>query len=243
MTVLSVVRDVCEVVGVLQPPSIFSGITSNRTMQEMLALANEMAQRITYDLRDWTLLKKAALHTGDGVTTSFNLPADYKRMLLTANVRKSTAPKQPLRFIPDYDVWLERRLANETDGWGEWTIVGGKLLIFPPPAGPIAGPPAIPAVTISYPYIDKNCVNVTGGTLGTEFLNDTDTFRLDERLLKLGMIYQWKSNKGSPYAEDMGTYGDALSLAMGKDGPSPIFIDRLPVSSYARSSYPWPVPT
>ena len=34
--------------------SVFSNITANRTMQEMLALANEMAQRIAYDTRDWT---------------------------------------------------------------------------------------------------------------------------------------------------------------------------------------------
>ena len=35
---------------------------------------------------------------------------------------------------------------------------------------------------------------------------------IDERLLKLGMIWQWKANKGSPYAEDMGTYSDALVM-------------------------------
>src|SRR4051812_37414686 len=108
MTVLSVVKDVCAVVGVVQPTSIFSNINTNRTMFEMLGLANEMAQRIAYDLRDWTALKKSALHTGDSVTTAFNLPADFKRMLLTTSVRSSTAPRQPLRFILDYDEWLER---------------------------------------------------------------------------------------------------------------------------------------
>jgi hypothetical protein len=36
------------------PTVVFSNITANRTMQEMLALANEMAQRIAYDTRDWT---------------------------------------------------------------------------------------------------------------------------------------------------------------------------------------------
>ena len=44
MTLLSVVKDVCAVVGVTVPQSVFSNITGNRTMQEMLALANEMAQ-------------------------------------------------------------------------------------------------------------------------------------------------------------------------------------------------------
>jgi hypothetical protein len=41
-------------VGVVNVTLVFSNITANRTMQEMLALANEMAQRIAYDTRDWT---------------------------------------------------------------------------------------------------------------------------------------------------------------------------------------------
>ena len=52
MTLLTVVKDVCSVVGVVQPSSVFTNITGTRTMQEMLSLANEMAQRIAYDTRD-----------------------------------------------------------------------------------------------------------------------------------------------------------------------------------------------
>src|SRR6187551_2650008 len=108
MTVLSVIKDVCATVGVLQPQSVFSGITGNRTMQEMLSLANEMSQRIAYDSREWTKLKKTATFIGDGVATSFNLPANYKRMLLTANVWRSTDTLTPMMFVPDTDEWLNR---------------------------------------------------------------------------------------------------------------------------------------
>ena len=55
---------------------------------------------------------------------------------------------------------------------------------------------------------------------------DGDTFVLDERLLRLGMIWQWKAQKGSPYAEDMGTYGDALNVYSGSDTPAPIITDK-----------------
>lgn len=241
MTILKVVQEVTEVVGVLSPTSVFSNILQNRTMQEMVALANEMAQRIASDAgHDWTALKKLNTYTGNGTQTAFNIPADYKRMLLTANVRSSVAPKQPLRFIPDFDQWTERRLSNASDGYGEWTIAGGQMLVFPAPAGPVVGPPAVPATTITFPYLDKNCIVMTAGGFGTEFQQDTDSFRLDERLLKLGMIWQWKANKGSPYAEDMGTYGDALATAMGKDSPAPIIIDRYPISASAQVSGSWP---
>ena len=38
------------------------------------------------------------------------------------------------------------------------------------------------------------------------------------------MIWQWKANKGVAYAEDMGSYSDALVNVAGADTPSPIIV-------------------
>lgn len=233
MTLLAVVKDVCEVVGVQAPASVFTNIAATRTMQEMLALANEMAQRIAFDTRDWTLLKKSQTMTGDGIKTSFALPADFRRMLLTANVRRSTS-QQPMRFVPDYDEWLKRRAQNIYDGNGEWTIAAGRIAI-----APTLGV----GQTAYFPYLHRNCITLNSGGVGDAFINDLDVFALDERVLKLGMIWQWKAWKGSPYAEDVGTYGDALTNLMGHDSPAPILIQGRPASLAANTAYPWPVPT
>jgi hypothetical protein len=234
MTVLSVVKDVCAANGILLPTSLFSNITGNRTAQELLSLANEMAQRIAYDTRGWTKLKKMATFTGDGVSIGFNLPANYKRMLLTANVWRSTSALQPMMFIPDTDQWIQRRALNRISAWGEWTIIGGQMLIWP-----VMGV----GVTATFAYLDKNCIALASGGFGDSFMADGDSFALDERLLKLGMIWQWKAQKGAAYAEDMGTYGDALTIAMGADSPAPILIGRGPSSRAIKTAYPWPVPT
>ena len=234
MTILQVVKDVCAVVGVTLPQSIFSGITSNRTMQEMLALANEMAQRIAYDTRDWTKLKKTVTYTGDGTRTAWTIPANYKRMLLTANVWRSTSTQTPMMFVPDTDEWLNRRARNESNAFGEWTMLGGEMLIYPALAV---------GETAYFAYLDRNCVALAGGGFGDTFMADGDGYALDERVLKLGMTWQWKAQKGSPYAEDLGTYGDALTSAMGRDSPAPIILGRKSVSVNARVAYPWPVPS
>lgn len=232
MTILSVVQDVCRTVGVIAPTSIFSGISTNRTMQEILTCTNEMAQRIAYDLREWTKLKVTVTYVGDGVTTAWPLSANYKRMLKTANVWRSTSTQRPMRFISDTDEWLQRRAAQQTDAWGEWTLLGDFMHIFPAMGV---------GVSAFYAYLDKNCVVLNGGGYGDVFVNDNDRYRLNERLLKLGVIWQWKAQKGSPYAEDMGTYSDCLSTESGTDKPNPILIDRAPASNYSRLAYPWPV--
>ena len=214
MTLLTVVRDVCAVVGVVMPTSVFSNINGNRTMQEMVALANEMAQRIAYDTRDWTKLRATSTLVGDGVKTGFDLPANYKRMLLTSNVWRTTSQQQPMRFIPDTDQWMMRRVVDATNSaWGEWTIIGGQIHVFPV---------MVTHVSAYFAYLDKNCIDLASGGHGDAFLDDGDKFTLDERLLKLGMIWQWKAQKGSPYQEDLNTYADALTYAMGHDSPAPI---------------------
>ena len=228
MTLLSVVKSVCATVGVAIPQSVFSNLTGNRTMQEMLDLANEMAQRIAYNTREWTRFKVTCTYAGDDVTTAFNLPDNYKRMLLTSNVWRSTSTQRPMLFVPDTDAWLNRRVTGQTNGWGEWTIIGGQMHIFP----------AMITGQIAYfVYIDKNCIALKSGGFGDTFTADDDSFALDERLLKLGMIWQWKANKGGAYAEDMGTYNDAMAYAMGSDKPSPIMVDRQPIAGTWNGSY------
>jgi hypothetical protein len=236
MTLLSVVKDVCAAVGVAVPTSVFVNITANRTMQEMLALANEMAQRIAYDTRDWTRFKKIQTFTGDNTKIAFDLPANYKRMLLTANVWRSTSTQQPMTFVPDLDQWMSRRAQGWYGPWGEWTMVGGQMLIQP-----VMGA----GITATFAYIDKNCIALNGGGVGDTFVDDGDSYLLDERLLKLGMVWQWKASKGTSYQEDLGTFGDALTTAMGKDSPAPIIIGSGPSSGSLRANvaYPWPVPT
>ena len=124
---------------------------------------------------------------------------------------------------------MQRRAAGDNDARGEWTLLGDHLHIFPALGG-------VPPIAARFVYLDRNCVKLASGGYGDRFLQDEDSFRLDERLLKLGMTYQWKAHKGSPYSEDMGTYSDAMQIALRFDNPSPIIVDRLPASRWTRDA-------
>jgi len=234
MTLLAVVREVCPVIGVEVPGSVFTNIGNNRTMQEMLALANEMAQRIAFNTSDWTRLRATATYPGDDVTTAFDLPVDYQRMLLTTDVWRSTSTVAPMTFVPDTNAWLNRRARNITDAFGDWQIQGGKIHIFPAMGT---------GISAYHGYFSKNCIALASGGFGDSFMDDGDSFVLNERLLRLGMIWQWKAQKGTVYQEDLGTYEDSLAWLIARDSPSPIIIGRTPISVAARTAWPFPVPT
>jgi hypothetical protein len=237
MTVLSVVKDVCLAVGVNPPTTLFGNSTQARTRDEMLSLANEMAQRIAYDYRDWQTLYSRWIYdqpqwTPAGDSVSVMLPEKYKRMYKDGNVWRVGQPI-PLRFISSYNDWNmlanTGALAAYTQGY--WQIAKDRIIIGPPPPDDAA---------FLFEFVTKDCIALAAGGDGDVFQGDNDKFKVDERLLKLGMLWQWKANKGSPYAEDMSTFYDAMSVLAGSDMPAPIIVDRLPISASAPVAIPWP---
>ena len=97
------------------------------------------------------------------------------------------------------------------------------------------------AVTAKYYYITKNIVDPVTGANKEAFTIDTDTFLLDEKVLRLGVIWQWKSNKGLPYAEDLASYETALAEAVSRDKGSKVITvgaQRLPGGFGAEHAYP-----
>lgn len=204
MTVLSVIADVAKVVGVTVPTQVFASTT--REHVELAALANEMAVRIG-KAHDWTLLRTLCTYTGDGTTTQFALPSDYLRMLKKTQLW-SSAIQTPLTHIVDTDEWLEMQVRSYDYVIGAWTMLGGNIEILPAMAN---------AVTAKWYYVSNLLVAPATGSNKALFTLDTDTFRLNERLLTLGMIWQWKANKGAAYAEEMATYEAALEQLISED--------------------------
>jgi hypothetical protein len=298
MSLLTVVNDVCRVVGVHEMTSVVNNTRDPRTGTEMLSLANEMAQRIAWNTREWGRLK--TLFTADaGMAdntapgrSAFYLPANFQRFLLNSNLYRTSMPMRPLRFIPDQNDWLQRRLRGFADPRGEWTLIDGSYIAVAPQLFDLNTLPAwanntqyavgtrardVAAATfwvnnvahvsaaagtfvaertahptwwtelfqesVAILYLNKNSIQLdaAGSSESDSFLHDGDVYVLNERLLKLGMVWQWKANKGTPYSEDLNSYNDALDRAAGSDVPMPVMIGRRTISAAAGASYPFPI--
>lgn len=229
MTILSVIQEACKAVGLDVPDAVASA--TDRRYVEMLSVANEMAERIAGGA-DWQALSTIGTFTGDGSATEFDLPSNYDRMPAKAQMWSSSL-SAPLSHIEGLDRWLGLDVQSFDFVVHAWTIYGGKVHIKPALAT---------GVTAKFFYISNGFVVPASGANKSAFTADEDTFILDERLLKLGIIWRWKERKGLDYAESMADYEEALQRRVAKDkGSSVLRLGRVRLPSDVRIAYPVPI--
>lgn len=211
MTVLQVAQKACLYLSLEVPSVLFTN--TSRTFVEMQVVINDCVQQIL-DEYDWQALKKVATITGDGVSEDFAMPADYDRMVRDAHMWTNFMTFWPGVQVGSVDTWL----AMEETGFFAspvplWIIFNNEFHIRPIMSAP---------ETLKYFYISNYLVSAAGSSAGVQaqFTEDTQTFVLPERLLRLCLIYNWKMRKGLDYAADLKAYEDDMAYAIGKDkGP------------------------
>jgi len=207
MTVLSVAQRACLVIGLDQPDVLMS--STDREYQELARLCNDTARMIVEDF-DWQVLQKINTFTGNGVAEAFDMPTDYDRMAETSQMWSSRWI-WAFNHIPSTDQWLEYLIVPFTFISGNWIVYGGQFHFLPIMAS---------GETIKFFYISDLIVTAAGGALQTGFLADTDIFRINERLLELGIIWRWKKDKGLPFDAAKAEYDDLRMKEMLRDGGS-----------------------
>jgi hypothetical protein len=210
MSVLSVVQSACTSgIALTRPTSVFG--SSVREMLELAGLVQEAAEMIA-SAHEWEKLNRIATITGDGTDEDFDLPTDFDRMLDKSQLWTSEL-ETPLSPISDRDTWLGLDIQSFDFVINAWIKYGGQIHIKPALAN---------AVEVKYWYQSNLIAAPNSGANKAEFDTDTDTFRIDERLLKLALIWKWREMKGLPYAENMADYERALAKRIAQDKGSRI---------------------
>ncbi len=229
MTVLSAAQSASVAIVGRRIASLYSPSNAqDDTLAVQLAeLANEVAQDII-DKHDWQALTKVTDFMGDGSTGAFPLPTDYDRMLLDSDVYDPSAWAWGYHHISSINQWMQR----EREPWispGGWIILQNQMNFWPVPSA---------NAVARFAYISSNYARNADGQEKAKFDSDTDTFAIDERLLKLGLIWRYRALKRLEYAEDMENYEIALSEAMSRDkGARAIRTPRRFPGNWSR---PWP---
>lgn len=229
MTVLDVVKTAATTLGLEVPDQVFG--STSRTMIEMQALVNRVAELIR-DEYDWQAFQAIASIAGDGAADDFALPADYARMPKRAALYPVGNPNMPLEHVLSTDDWLNRELHAFTNPIGEWAIFGNRINIRPRLGN---------AQQVKYVYVKNTMVKPASGANKARFTADLDSFVLPERLLELGIIWNWKAAKNQAYASQIDEYENALALAIDTDRGSKPTLSGSTKLRGVKTAWPWRV--
>lgn len=196
-------------------------------VRQMVALLEEVGEELVSRF-NWESLKRKATWTSVAASSQGSVYAlageSLERILpgtfYNENEREPFVGPIPLHEWQAYSSGLTPAPDNI------FTVVGDEILLWPaPPAGE----------TMSFYWQSAHWIlDADGTTTKASFTSDEDSPLFDATLMRLGLRWKWKMEKGLPYAEDMRAFEAAamdkssrgmlkptLSMAGGAVGPRP----------------------
>jgi hypothetical protein len=211
-----------------KPSTFFS--SQNTFEMEIIDLANEVVTDMV-KYADWRRLITLQQMVGDGVTYGFDLPDDYDRMPIGVDISRANWYTWGYVDAPSLNYWMDLVNGLASPNPGYWIMLDGQIQFRPAVSA---------STTAQFFYVSKNAVlDADGTTKKPAFTKDEDTYLLDERVLKLGIIYKWRAQKRLEYAQDFSNYEQALMQASGHDKGARITKGANRASMGAYTAYPW----
>ncbi len=221
MTLLSLVRDACDRIGVARPTVVISA--TDPTARRLLALANEEGRQLAR--LNWPILRKEATFTSvaQEIQTSA-IPAAWGRFVdgtfwnRTA-VRPLIGPLQPQE-------WQDLKAHTGSGTTDSFTYRGADILITPTPTA---------GHTMAYEYYSKNWCEASAGTDQSAWAVDTDVGILDENLMALGLVWRFKRASGLAWQEDLAVYESEVRTSLAQSQPARV----IDMARRPRSGWPF----
>jgi len=189
---LTIVNQALQELGLPQAPTVISPL-DDQTGFQLLGLVNMMGTQLVKS-HDWQFLEKIATFAGDGVTSEFDLPPDFGRIVnqtqwSSANRRPMFGPMSPQGWS-----WIQFGIVS-VGVYYRYRILRNKFHVFPTPSL---------GETINFFYISRNWVYDPVVDLYKDKVeNDLDEPVFDQFLMVCGCKFKLWNAKGMD-ATDLG---------------------------------------
>jgi len=216
MSLLTIVQDVCGEMGLTIPNAVVG--SNSELVIQLFRLAkregNELSTGASVGLsHDWTVLQSEATWTSTATESQGALTtlAPGFRWIINDTVFDRTEQRQEPGPV-SAQLWQWRKAMTTSGPFPEWRIRNGTLYMYPVPTA---------GHSMAFEYQTSYWCTDSGGTAKATWTADTDVGRIDEELMKLGLIWRWRKAKGLDYEEDFRSYQIAVSNAIARDGGKP----------------------
>jgi len=208
VSLLTIVQDAAVRCGWQNVPNPAIGNTSPDALNvsQMIAFAQD-AGRDAMERVNWTGLDRAGQITGDGTTTLFTLPADWRRFnpsdkAPNSPLISSKYPLTPLFGPINAEELNALKALPASTVRPVWRLIGASLEIWPAlSSGEI--------VTFNY-FSSGWILALDGITHRKRWVADTDVALFDEDIVMKGAAWRWNQSKGFDYAEMFRAYEMSL---------------------------------
>ena len=204
MTLLTIARNAATRLGLASPSSVVGSTDPNSVT--LLAMAQEEGKTLARR-HEWQVLQTEHTFSTANGTSSYTPPSDMDRILKDTVFNRTRRRRMVGDLTPDQ--WQQTQASLVTMVSPAFRFRGGSFLISPTPTA---------TETIAYEYITTKWCQSSGGTAQTEWMADTDTGKLSEDLMTLGVIWRYRAAKGLEYGEAMDTYEIEVAKAIMNDG-------------------------
>lgn len=208
MTLLSIVQQTCDAIGLPRPSTVIS--STDQTVRSLLSLANEEGNELARRGSWQALVKEATFQTVNG-TASYSLStiaSDFRHILNDTSWNRDA--RRTMEGPLSSQEWQAQQAWVAVSPFQQFRIRGNSIIITPTPTT---------AEDIYFEYVSNSWCESSGGTDQTAWAADTDVGILDEYLMGLGIKFRWLKSKGMPqYLEAEQKYNSEVQKALARDG-------------------------
>ena len=211
MSLLTLIQRTASKVGLPQPSTVIGNVDLN--VQRLLEAANEEGEELA-SKHPWTILQREhTFSTADG-TAEYALPSDFSAYFgdTVWNRTDYDALRGPLT-AQEWQVYKSGTIGAGVvnQRWRIKRTASGNTKTF------FIDPTPSAVETVVFEYRSNGWCQSAGGTVQTEWADDTDTGILDERLMRLGAAWRFKRTIGNDFDTELAEYEQAVSRAVADD--------------------------
>lgn len=208
MSLLTLIQGATRRIGI-NAPSYIVGNTDDEIIQ-LLNLANEEGEELADRYRWQNLIYEGSFTTvataSQGAITAA-APENYQ-YILNDTIWNRDQQRPVLGPLAPRD-WQMMQASPVSGPYDQFRIVRNTIYFDPTPTA---------GQSCYFEYVTGNWCEDSSGTGQSEWQADDDVGRLDEKIMRMGLIWRWKQVKGFAYAEDFNKYEARVANAMARDG-------------------------